>query len=377
MEAALAITAAFNNGTGKVTASATATDNLTTHTAAGGSCDRPIQRASGSSGTTTSSVNLGNINGVGRPVAQINLTAVSPVISQSFNATTFALGQYSPGVISNRSNITSGATASFFQASPSAAQTAAALVGSPTVQSSFNASTSEDLGLGTLAFKSTADNTASSTYEATATLFIDPAHLQKSSQDLLLGFLGVTSNDAGGFSSLHFRAFAPEGGPTYQDMTFTSITAATTFFTNDLLDLGKISTLHTSFGKIELELSIDAVTTNANDALAFDFIAENSTLLSNALPGDANLDGKVDLTDLNIVLNHLGTTSSLRSDGNFDGGPTIDLTDLNEVLNNLGTSLPTGGAVQAVAAAPEPASLALLALAPLLLTTRRRLIAPR
>ncbi len=97
------------------------------------------------------------------------------------------------------------------------------------------------------------------------------------------------------------------------------------------------------------------------------------------LLGDANNDGKVDLNDLNIVLNHLGTTSSLRSDGNFDGASTIDLNDLNDVLNNLGVTSGQGSAaisyaesLVAGAAAPEPASLSVLALGSALLLRRRR-----
>ncbi len=93
-------------------------------------------------------------------------------------------------------------------------------------------------------------------------------------------------------------------------------------------------------------------------------------ILPTYLLGDANLDGKVDLSDLNIVLNHLGATDSFRADGNFDGAPTIDLTDLNDVLNNLGTSSsPNVGAVTAV---PEPASLTLLAVGGAMLMRRRR-----
>ncbi len=90
--------------------------------------------------------------------------------------------------------------------------------------------------------------------------------------------------------------------------------------------------------------------------------------LTTRLLGDANDDNKVDLSDLNIVLNNLGTTTSNWSAGNFDGAPTIDLTDLNDVLNNLGTSLPSAASVVAT---PEPAGLALLAVGALLLKTRK------
>jgi hypothetical protein len=95
----------------------------------------------------------------------------------------------------------------------------------------------------------------------------------------------------------------------------------------------------------------------------------NSLLVVPALLGDSNLDGNVDLSDLNTVLNNLGGTTSDFTAGNFDGAATIDLTDLNDVLNNLGTSVPTGNVFMAtqarlmpsVVAAPEPASLMVLA----------------
>ncbi len=61
--------------------------------------------------------------------------------------------------------------------------------------------------------------------------------------------------------------------------------------------------------------------------------------------GDATDDGAVDLNDLNIVLNNLGTTNSSWNSGNFDGAATIDLNDLNDVLNHLGTSIPSGANV--------------------------------
>ena len=90
------------------------------------------------------------------------------------------------------------------------------------------------------------------------------------------------------------------------------------------------------------------------------------------LLGDANIDGKVDLSDLNIVLNNLGTTTSLRSAGSrFDGQPTIDLTDLNDdVLNNLGTTYAANN-VSSVAT-PEPTSLTIATLLALPLLKRRR-----
>jgi autotransporter-associated beta strand protein len=86
--------------------------------------------------------------------------------------------------------------------------------------------------------------------------------------------------------------------------------------------------------------------------------------------GDVDDSGSVDLNDLNIVLNNLGTTTSSWGRGNFDQNATVDLTDLNDVLNELGVSVPIGASVTSVAA-PEPASLSVLALSGLLLARRR------
>ena len=94
----------------------------------------------------------------------------------------------------------------------------------------------------------------------------------------------------------------------------------------------------------------------------------NSILIAPELLGDTNIDGHVDLNDLNTVLNNLGTTTSAWTSGNFDGAASVNLNDLNDVLNNLGTSYAGNATVLAaealVAAAPtpEPTTLALLAL---------------
>ena len=104
----------------------------------------------------------------------------------------------------------------------------------------------------------------------------------------------------------------------------------------------------------------------------------NAILVAPELLGDANVDGKVDLNDLNIVLNNLGTANINWTSGNFDGAATIDLNDLNDVLNNLGQTFANPTSTEqalAAQAAPEPASLTLLASAvalPLFRRSRRR-----
>ncbi|HUO08532.1 MAG TPA: autotransporter-associated beta strand repeat-containing protein [Phycisphaerae bacterium] len=91
------------------------------------------------------------------------------------------------------------------------------------------------------------------------------------------------------------------------------------------------------------------------------------------VPGDANQDGRIDLSDVSVVLNNFGKTTSLWTDGNFDGQPSIDLTDLSDVLNGFGTTVnPTVLPSTAnTVPAPEPSSL--LVLTPLLFFRRPRM----
>ncbi len=98
----------------------------------------------------------------------------------------------------------------------------------------------------------------------------------------------------------------------------------------------------------------------------------NSLLVGAELLGDANIDGTVDLTDLSTVLNNFGSSTSAWTSGNFDGSATIDLTDLSDVLNNFGASNPNASVASSpIAAAPEPASLA-IAIPVFLLTLWKR-----
>ena len=106
-------------------------------------------------------------------------------------------------------------------------------------------------------------------------------------------------------------------------------------------------------------------------------VDNNSILLAGALLGDANLDGHVDLSDLSIVLNNFGQPTTSWLAGNFHHEQAVDLTDLSDVLNNFGQVSSPAGPVTALggqaAAAPEPASLLMVAAVPLLMTRRARL----
>jgi uncharacterized membrane protein len=86
---------------------------------------------------------------------------------------------------------------------------------------------------------------------------------------------------------------------------------------------------------------------------------ERAFLLTALLPGDANLDGTVDINDLTIVLANYGQTGTTWTQGEFTGDGTVDINDLTIVLAHYGEPLGSSGA--GLSAVPEPSSIVLLA----------------
>ncbi len=84
-------------------------------------------------------------------------------------------------------------------------------------------------------------------------------------------------------------------------------------------------------------------------------------------PGDAKLDGNVDVLDLTVFANNFGAADADWSMADFNGDGAVDVLDLTVFANNFGSI--TGDAGQSV---PEPATALLLALGGLTLVQRRR-----
>jgi hypothetical protein len=100
--------------------------------------------------------------------------------------------------------------------------------------------------------------------------------------------------------------------------------------------------------------SIQATATDAGGNTAF-----AAAPLTVPLPGDANLDGKVDINDLTVVLAHYNQTNGTSwSTGDFNLDGRVDINDLTIVLADYNKTMGSGPA----AAVPEPATVVLLVL---------------
>ncbi|MGN6369706.1 MAG: autotransporter-associated beta strand repeat-containing protein [Phycisphaerae bacterium] len=197
------------------------------------------------------------------------------------------------------------------------------------------------------------------------TLSLRPGNAPTTLSHLTLG--GFPGAWTGAIDTANNRLIINSGAP--QPQFLASITDAVAFGRSH--STGIFSTAlpaHTALAVLDNSLLHRNLTGNAT----FD---ASAIILSPELLGDANADGKIDLTDLSTVLNHFGQSTPRWTDGNFDYAATINLTDLSYVLNNFGLTNPAASQLPFTSyptlPAPEPATLSLL-VAPLLLRRRRR-----
>ncbi len=110
---------------------------------------------------------------------------------------------------------------------------------------------------------------------------------------------------------------------------------------------------------------VDAVrVSSAPDITIYhDMVPENWP--SDRIPGDANEDGSVDVTDLGILATNYGASGTWGwGDGDFDGDTVVNVNDLGILATNYG--------IGTVSAVPEPSTLCLLIIGMLAFAWRRR-----
>ncbi len=91
-----------------------------------------------------------------------------------------------------------------------------------------------------------------------------------------------------------------------------------------------------------------------------------SVVVIDPLPGDANLDGEVDVTDLGILATHYGMADGAEWEhADFDGDGRVNVNDLGILATHYGETAP-------MASVPEPAAFVLMGVGLLVLLVRNR-----
>ena len=131
-------------------------------------------------------------------------------------------------------------------------------------------------------------------------------------------------------------------------------------------DTFEILTCGSRSGEFASAAGLDHVGGHAGLDLVLTYEDDAVVLEAAAVPGDANLDAKVNVYDLAALANHYGLTGTDWFEADFNRDGVVNVYDLADLANHYGYDGTAGAPV------PEPATLALLLLGGLALRRRRQ-----
>lgn len=358
---AISYASATNSGNGAVTATSTASGG----TASGWSEPQ--------SGRATSTAIASTVSG--RAKADASVTGIQStaearatqsagvVLAASSSSRTLTAGSArSVAGINNAplriSDITSYASVSALSTATSATDSLLYVVNSPQVRKHLNLGgegsgpRSNVLGALALGGGQTAGG-VSQMLSSSSSFTFDPSLISEK-QELILGLLGSQTN-AGGFDSLRFRLL--NGASTLIDQSFTSPTAAASFFQDRAIDLGPLP----AGGPVTLTCTLDVTSGMADQRFYAQVLLANATPNSGGLPGDANKDGKVSFADYQTLERMQGKAGTY-STGDFNGDGWVDHDDFQVVYAYFNQTAatpvaPAGSWAVPSDAVPEPATI--------------------
>jgi plastocyanin len=122
--------------------------------------------------------------------------------------------------------------------------------------------------------------------------------------------------------------------------------------------------------------------TAANAGFAYDYVCTlhfgMEGTVNVTLFGDANLDGRVNLNDFNVLASNFGQSNRTWEQGDFNEDGNVNLNDFNLLAANFGKEIQPAGPGTTITFGfggefvPEPTTLALMLLVPALTARRRK-----